>query len=96
KDRWGQGYGRDALRTFLGYLFGDMGLKEVFLATFPQNIRARRCFTSCGFRRSGTDRELFLDWGWRDEILMEISREEFLERMVQEAAHPENVPEKEH
>jgi RimJ/RimL family protein N-acetyltransferase len=89
KDYWGRGYGRDAMMAFLKYLFQDRGLVEVHLATFPKNIRAQRSFESCGFKPVGTDREFFLDWGWRDEILMALSREEFLRDLEEGVVEPD-------
>ncbi len=89
KDYWGEGYGRDAMMTFLKHLFQEKGMMEVYLATFPHNVRAQRCFESCGFRQVGTDREFFLDWGWRDEVLMELSREEFLRNLPEKVVRLE-------
>ncbi|MBI3961818.1 MAG: GNAT family N-acetyltransferase [Deinococcus sp.] len=73
KDCWGKGYGRDAVRAFLGYLFQAMGLKKVRLRTYGFNVRARRCFEKCGFRAVGSA-------PWFDgleDTLMEVTQEEF-------------------
>jgi len=77
KEFWGQGYGRDAVITFLKHLFREKSLHRVYLATFSHNIRAQRCFESCGFKKSGTSRDFLLDWGWKEEVLMEVLREDF-------------------
>ncbi|RTH16669.1 GNAT family N-acetyltransferase [Thermus scotoductus] len=53
KDRWGQGYGTEAVRAALAYAFGSLGLKRVKLRTFAHNLRARRAFEKAGFRQVG-------------------------------------------
>jgi RimJ/RimL family protein N-acetyltransferase len=45
-----QGYGTDALRTFLGYYFGTLGFSKLLLSVAAYNIRARRCYERLGFR----------------------------------------------
>lgn len=54
KDRWGQGYGREAVRAALEYVFGRLGLEKVYLTTFAHNERARRAFEAAGFREFGS------------------------------------------
>lgn len=49
KDRWGHGYGTDAVRAVLQYAFGTLGLERVRLSTFEHNTRARRAFEKAGF-----------------------------------------------
>jgi RimJ/RimL family protein N-acetyltransferase len=48
---WGEGYGTDAVRAMLRYLFADLGLRKVFLHTLTWNYRAQAAFESAGFRR---------------------------------------------
>lgn len=52
KGLWGKGYGQDALVTLLRYLFEEVGLRRVRLRTLYKNLRARRCFSRCGFQES--------------------------------------------
>ena len=75
KDKWGQGYGREAVRAVLAYAFERLGLRKVKLRTFSHNERARRAFRAAGFRETGTA-ELP---GGKQDVLMEISREEWHE-----------------
>jgi RimJ/RimL family protein N-acetyltransferase len=44
-----QGYGTEALGTFLGYFFQDMGFERMLLSVAAHNTRARRCYESLGF-----------------------------------------------
>jgi RimJ/RimL family protein N-acetyltransferase len=49
-----QGYGTDAIRTFLIYYFRDMGFKKLYLDVAAPNRRAIRCYEKCGFQRTGS------------------------------------------
>jgi RimJ/RimL family protein N-acetyltransferase len=46
----GQGYGTDAIRTFLTYYFGELGFKILYLDVAAPNKRAIRCYEKCGFK----------------------------------------------
>lgn len=48
---WGQGYGTDAVRAMLGYLFTELGLRKVFLHTLTWNYRAQAAFERAGFQQ---------------------------------------------
>ncbi|GAA6733898.1 GNAT family N-acetyltransferase [Thermus oshimai] len=73
RERWGQGYGTEAVRAALAYAFGPLGLKRVRLRTFAHNLRARRAFLKAGFREVG---ESPGPRGQRD-VHMEVRREDF-------------------
>ena len=81
---WGQGYGRDAVMTLLRHLFETTALDRINLFTFPENLRAQRCFVACGFRTIAHARRFSPDIGEFDGIEMEITRREFLTRQ----SHP--------
>lgn len=75
---WGQGYGSDAIRTLLGFAFGEMNLHRVYLTVYGCNERAIRCYARSGFRHEGRLREArFSDGRYHDELMMGILREEF-------------------
>lgn len=80
RDYWGQGYGRDAVRTFLGYLFGPIGLRKVSLFTFQDNVRAQRCFEACGFEVLGRRLRITLDMEKQEGIDMGIEAGVFQKR----------------
>lgn len=73
RDYWGRGYGPDALRTFLRYLFQEAGLRRLYLYTGVENLRAQRAFAKVGFRSLGVVRRVFSDFSAREDIHMEIS-----------------------
>jgi RimJ/RimL family protein N-acetyltransferase len=76
---WGMGYGRDATTTLLAHLFDTTSLERINLYTYPDNLRAQRCFTACGFRMLGSSRRLSSDLGEFEGLEMGITRQEFLE-----------------
>jgi len=80
REQWSRGYGREAIMALLAYLFVQKRFERVYLGTFPDNIRAQRCFAACGFKEVGRDRRLFIDAGWQEEITMEVLRADFLAR----------------
>jgi diamine N-acetyltransferase len=53
RDRLSQGLGTDAMKAFLGYYFGPLGMEALFLDVAAHNERARRCYERCGFHRIG-------------------------------------------
>jgi len=53
-DYLGQGYGTDAIRTFLVYYFRDLGFEILYLDVAAPNRRAIRCYEKCGFKRIGS------------------------------------------
>ena len=52
-DYVGQGYGTDALRTFLVYYFHELGFQTLYLDVAAPNRRAIRCYENCGFKHTG-------------------------------------------
>jgi RimJ/RimL family protein N-acetyltransferase len=53
-DYVGQGYGTDAIRTFLTYYFGKLGFETLYLDVAAPNERAIRCYEKCGFKYIGS------------------------------------------
>ena len=73
-----RGYGTDAVRAFLAYLFDSAGLHRVWLAAFDHNVRAHRAYEKVGFRREGVMRQAdWLDGRWVDNVIYGILEHEF-------------------
>ena len=49
KAYWGHGYGTDAVRTLLNFIFETTPLQKMYLHTLEWNLRAQRAFEKCGF-----------------------------------------------
>ncbi|MEW9121388.1 MAG: GNAT family N-acetyltransferase [Thermotaleaceae bacterium] len=45
-----QGYGTDALQSFLEYYFKKMNMVSIHLRTAKYNERGKRCYEKCGFK----------------------------------------------
>ena len=75
---WGRGYGRDAVRTLLGYGFRYLGARRIEVTTHAKNERAYRCFLACGFVEESRPRqEVWIEGDYVDMIKMSILRHEW-------------------
>ena len=78
KAYWGKGYGREAMRLLLAYLFDKLGYQRVELDTWSGNERAIRAYQACGFQTEGRLRRgELVDGTYYDTILMGLLREEW-------------------
>lgn len=66
---WDAGYGTDAVKVLVNYLFCRENLERVYLHTLVWNTRAQKCFQKCGFVVCGR----VVRSGY-DFILMEMKR----------------------
>ena len=53
KTRWGKGYGPEAIRTLVQYLFTRPGFSRIYAETAQANQPARRAFAKAGFNEVG-------------------------------------------
>lgn len=75
---WGGGYGTDAMKTLLRYLFEQLGLHRVSLSAHVSNTRAIRSYEKNGFKPEGTMREwAFFNGRWIDGVLMSVLADDF-------------------
>ncbi|MEO7913508.1 MAG: GNAT family protein [Roseiflexaceae bacterium] len=80
-DYLGNGYGRDAIETLLGWVFRIQNYRRIWLETSSTNERAIRCYKAVGFVEEGRLREHeFLDGQYMDAIIMGLLREEWQAR----------------
>jgi RimJ/RimL family protein N-acetyltransferase len=78
KDRWGKGFGTEAMRLLLDYAFNLLNLHSVMLGVFSFNERAIRSYRSLGFKEIGRRRQARLVGPTAyDVILMDLLAEEF-------------------
>lgn len=77
----GRGYGRDALRTLMGYAFRIRNQRKLWLRVNGTNERAIRAYRACGFVEEGRLRaQVWSDGAYADLVLMGIQREEWQHR----------------
>jgi RimJ/RimL family protein N-acetyltransferase len=75
---WGNGYGTDAMRALLSYLFRQLGLHRVTLTAHESNERAIRSYEKNGFVREGKLREwAYFNGKWENGIIMSVLDQEF-------------------
>ena len=78
KDRWGKGYGTEAVNLLLEIVFDQQGWHRAELYTLVENERAIRSAEKCGFRRVGLAREsAYYDGGYHDVLEMEQLKSEW-------------------
>lgn len=78
KEYWGKGYGTDAMRIALRYVFNELNLHRVSLGVFEYNRRAIRSYEKSGFKMEGIERSVVHRDGSRGDIYyMGILREEW-------------------
>lgn len=56
RDRWGRGYGAEALRAVLDAGHRQLGLERVVALAYPENEASRRVMEKAGMRPDGTQR----------------------------------------
>jgi RimJ/RimL family protein N-acetyltransferase len=78
RDHWGKGYGTEAMRILLSYIFDEMNLRRASLLVFDYNGRAQRMYEKSGFVVEGRVRRMMQREGRRwDWLYMGILKEEW-------------------
>lgn len=76
RNYWGKGYGTDAMKVLVEFIFNSMNINKVRLGTFSFNDRAINCYKKCGFEVEGVlKKEIFKDGKYYDEIIMSVFRD---------------------
>jgi RimJ/RimL family protein N-acetyltransferase len=75
---WGGGYGTDAMRALLRYLFQQLGLHRVSLTAHRSNTRAQRSYEKSGFVSEGLMRDwMFFNGEYVDGVIMAVLEDDF-------------------
>lgn len=78
KDYWGKGYGADAMKTLIAFVFNEMNINKIRLNVYSFNERAIRCYKKCGFKVEGVLREeIYREGKYYDTIAMGLLRSEY-------------------
>lgn len=81
KDKWGKGYGTDAMRILIKFIFEQMNINKIKLNVFSFNQRAIKSYEKCGFKTEGVLRqEVFRDGRYHDDVVMAILKEDYYMR----------------
>lgn len=74
----GKGYGTEAIKLILPYVFEDLKLNRLQLEVYSHNPRAIRAYEKCGFVKEGVLRQsLYYNGKYSDEIMMSIIKEDY-------------------
>lgn len=78
RENLGKGYGSDAMKLLVDFLFKEMNMNKITLNVFGYNKRAVRSYEKCGFKLEAVGREAMYRYGrYHDEYTMSILREEY-------------------
>ncbi len=81
KPFWNKGYGTDAMRTLVDFIFNEMSLNKIRLFVFEFNKRAVRSYEKSGFKVEGILRkQIFRNGKFYDVYAMGILRREWQEK----------------
>ena len=72
---WGQGYGSEAIQLMLNHFMTERNFNRIYLRVYEFNHRAIRCYLKNGFQQIGILQRRRS--GWKNIILMEITRQKF-------------------
>ncbi|WP_026695527.1 GNAT family N-acetyltransferase [Peribacillus kribbensis] len=79
KQYTGQGYGSEALRLIIEYMFNTLNLRRIAINVFSFNERAMSTYKKLGFKLEGTLREdLFFDGKYHDNHIMGLMKDEYI------------------
>ncbi len=78
KAYWGKGYGSDAIKVMIRYLFQQLNMQRIQLDTWSGNARAIRAYEKCGFKVEGRLRQNeYVDGKYYDTVIMGLLRSEW-------------------
>jgi len=79
----GKGYGTEAAKTIVDYLFLSREVMRIQACTDTRNLGSQKVLEKAGFTKEGAMRKyLFLSGEWRDTYLYSIIREEWKEPKI--------------
>ena len=77
-NKLGKGIGTEVTKLVLGYAFNTLKLHRVDLRVLEYNKGAIACFTKCGLRKEGVEREgALIEDKWETDVMMSILDREF-------------------
>lgn len=78
KPFWNKGYGTDAMRVLVNFIFNEMNLNKISLNVYSFNERAIRSYEKVGFKVEGVLKQhIYREGHYHDEIIMAILKSEW-------------------
>jgi len=79
KNYWGKGYGTDAMKVLIAFIFDQMNLNKIALHVYSFNERAIKSYEKCGFVVEGRLRkEVYKNGSYFDDVVMGLLKEEYI------------------
>lgn len=76
KEYWGKGYGSDALKVLIKFIFEEVNMNKIKLNVFSFNNRAIACYKKVGFKEEGIlKKEIYRNGRYHDEIIMAMFKD---------------------
>jgi len=80
----GKGYGSEAIKIVLQFVFEELHLNRLQLEVFDHNLRGIRAYEKVGFVKEGVLREsLYYNGNYSDEIIMAILKTNYKNTLLQ-------------
>jgi len=80
RENMGKGFGPDALKTLMKYLFSNFDINKIWIGARANNQRAVEAYEKTGFKKEGLLREQdYFEGKFVDVVRFGILRREFLE-----------------
>ncbi|MPM36772.1 Spermidine N(1)-acetyltransferase [bioreactor metagenome] len=77
KEYWGKGYGSDALKVLIKFIFEEVNMNKIKLNVFSFNNRAIACYKKVGFKEEGIlKKEIYRNGRYYDEIIMAMFKDD--------------------
>lgn len=75
-----RGYGTDAMKTLVRFIFEQMNVNKIKLEVYSFNARAIKCYEKAGFKKEAVlKEELFRNGQYHDVIEMSIFKKDYFE-----------------
>jgi len=79
KRYWNKGYGTDAMKTLVNFIFNEMNMNKIKLNVYSFNKRAVKSYEKCGFVTEGIlKQEFFRNGQYHDEYIMSILKSDYI------------------
>jgi len=80
KSVWGKGYGNEAMKLLLDYVFGYLNYHRIAIGVVGTNERALRFYERIGFKQEGIQRDgYYYAHEYQDFVMMSLLEDEYQE-----------------
>jgi len=77
----GKGYGTDAMKVLVKFIFEQMNIHKIKLEVYSFNQRAQKCYEKVGFKKEAVLKdEIFRNGQYHDIICMSMFKEEYFSK----------------